>query len=48
VTSIPLEIVREFPKAARELEARERKLIYYARADEFTTEGLVERYRRVD
>jgi 4-hydroxy-4-methyl-2-oxoglutarate aldolase len=48
VTSIPLEIARELPKAARELEARERKLIDYARSAEFSREGLGERYKRVD
>jgi len=48
VTSIPLEIARELPKAARDLEARERKLIDYARSDAFSREGLMERYRRVD
>jgi 4-hydroxy-4-methyl-2-oxoglutarate aldolase len=48
VTSIPLEIARELPNAARELEARERKLIDYARSAEFSREKLAERYRRVD
>ena len=48
VTSIPHEIARDLPKAAAELEARERKLIDYARSEEFTKEGLAERYRRVD
>jgi 4-hydroxy-4-methyl-2-oxoglutarate aldolase len=48
VTSIPVEIARELPKAARELEARERKLIDYARSDAFTKERLAEQYKRVD
>lgn len=48
VTSIPLEIARELPRAARDLEARERTLIHYARSREFTKEGLAERCRRVD
>jgi regulator of RNase E activity RraA len=48
VTSIPLEIARKLPKAATELEARERKLIDYARSAAFSREGLAERYRRVD
>ena len=48
VTSIPLEIARDLPKAARDLEARERRLIDYARSDKFAKEGLAERYRRVD
>jgi len=48
VTSIPLEIARALPKAAQELEARERKLIDYARSDAFTKEGLAQRYKRVD
>ena len=48
VTSIPLEIARDLPKAALELEARERDLIDYARSAEFSRETLAERYRRVD
>jgi regulator of RNase E activity RraA len=48
VTSIPLEIARELPKAAADLEARERKLIDYAQSAEFNREKLAERYRRVD
>jgi 4-hydroxy-4-methyl-2-oxoglutarate aldolase len=48
VTNIPLEIARELPKAARDLEARERKLIDYARSGEFKRETLAEQYRRVD
>jgi 4-hydroxy-4-methyl-2-oxoglutarate aldolase len=48
VTTIPLEIARDLPKAARDLEARERKLIDYARSDGFSREGLEERYKRVD
>jgi regulator of RNase E activity RraA len=48
VTSIPLELARDLPKAARDLEARERKLIDYARSDSFSPEALAERYRRED
>jgi regulator of RNase E activity RraA len=48
VTSIPLEIARDLPRAARELEARERKLIDYARSGSFKRETLAEHYRRVD
>jgi regulator of RNase E activity RraA len=48
VTSIPLEIARDLPKAAQELEAAERKLIDYARSGEFDRAMLAERYRRVD
>ena len=48
VTSIPLEIARDLPKAAQELEARERKLIDYARSGEFSREKLADRYGRVD
>jgi len=48
VTGIPLEIARDLPAAARDLEARERNLIDYARSDAFTKEGLAERYGRVD
>jgi 4-hydroxy-4-methyl-2-oxoglutarate aldolase len=48
ITSIPLEIACELPKAARDLAARERKLIDYARSGEFKRETLAEQYRRVD
>jgi 4-hydroxy-4-methyl-2-oxoglutarate aldolase len=48
VTSIPLEIARDLPKAAHELEARERKLIDYARSGAFDREKLAEQYKRVD
>jgi 4-hydroxy-4-methyl-2-oxoglutarate aldolase len=48
VTSVPLEIARKLPAAARDLEARERKLIDYARSESFSQEALAERYRRVD
>jgi regulator of RNase E activity RraA len=48
VTSIPLEIAHDLPKAAADLEARERKLIDYAQSAEFNREKLAERYRRVD
>ena len=48
VTNVPLEIARELPKAAQELEARERKLIDYARSNEFSRDRLAERYRRAD
>jgi 4-hydroxy-4-methyl-2-oxoglutarate aldolase len=48
VTSIPIEIARDLPKAARNLEARERKLIHYARSGEFKRETIAKQYRRVD
>jgi 4-hydroxy-4-methyl-2-oxoglutarate aldolase len=48
VTNIPLEIARDLPKAASELEARERKLIGYASSGDFRREKLAEQYRRVD
>jgi regulator of RNase E activity RraA len=48
VMSIPLEIARELPQAARDIEAAERKLIDYARSPECTREGLVRAYGRAD
>jgi regulator of RNase E activity RraA len=48
VINIPLEIARDLPNAALELEEREQKLIEFARSGEFTAEGLAEFYRRVD
>jgi regulator of RNase E activity RraA len=40
VTSIPLEIAREIPKAAEAVEARERRIIDFARSPECSAEGL--------
>jgi 4-hydroxy-4-methyl-2-oxoglutarate aldolase len=40
VTSIPLEIAREVPKAAKGVEERERVVINFARSPEFTADGL--------
>jgi 4-hydroxy-4-methyl-2-oxoglutarate aldolase len=40
VTSIPLEIAREVPKAAKGVEDRERVVINFARSPEFTADGL--------
>ena len=40
VTSIPLEIAREVPKAAEEVEARERVIIDFARSPECNADGL--------
>jgi regulator of RNase E activity RraA len=48
IISIPLEIARDLPKAARELEEREQKLIRYARSGSVTPEGLAQFYNRVD
>jgi 4-hydroxy-4-methyl-2-oxoglutarate aldolase len=48
VTSIPPEIARALPNAARELEQRERWLIDYAWSDRFSREELEKRYRGVD
>jgi len=48
VTSIPIEIARDLPKAAAAIERAERKLIDYARSPAFTVEGLRDMYRRVD
>jgi regulator of RNase E activity RraA len=40
VTSVPLEIARELPEAAAQVEERERRLIEYARSGECSAEGL--------
>jgi 4-hydroxy-4-methyl-2-oxoglutarate aldolase len=40
VTSVPLEIAREVPKAADEVEARERVIIDFARSPQCTGDGL--------
>ncbi len=48
VTSIPIEIARDLPKAAAAIERAERRLIDYARSPAFTVEGLLDMYRRVD
>jgi regulator of RNase E activity RraA len=48
VINIPLEIARDLPTAALELEEREQKLIQFARSGIFTAEGLAEFYSRVD
>ena len=46
VISIPHEIARELPKAAAEVERRERGIIEYARSPEVSAEGLHERFER--
>jgi regulator of RNase E activity RraA len=48
VLTIPLEIARALPRAAREIDAAERRLIDYARSGDCTTEGLARAYGRVD
>jgi regulator of RNase E activity RraA len=40
VTSIPLDIAREIPNAAREVEERERKIIDFARSPGFSIEAM--------
>jgi regulator of RNase E activity RraA len=40
VTSVPIEIARDIPKAAEAVEARERRIIDYARSGDCTVEGL--------
>ncbi len=40
VTSIPMEIARDLPKAAEAVEARERVIIDFARSPECTADGL--------
>ena len=40
VTSVPLEIARDLPKAAQAVEARERVIIDFARSPECTADGL--------
>ncbi len=40
VTSIPLEVARDLPKAAEAVEARERVIIGFARSPECTPDGL--------
>ncbi len=40
VTSIPLEIARDLPRAAAEVERRERRIIDFARSPECSAEGL--------
>jgi len=44
VISIPLEIVRDIPKAAQLVEDWERPVINFCKSKEFTVEGLKERY----
>ena len=46
VISIPHEIARELPKAAAEVEARERGIIEYARSPEVSAEGLRKLFER--
>lgn len=40
VTSIPIEIARDIPKAAEAVEERERRIIDYARSGDCTADGL--------
>ena len=40
VTSVPLEVARDFPKAAQAVEGRERVIIDFARSPECTADGL--------
>lgn len=40
VTSIPIEIARDIPKAAEAVEERERRIIDYARSGDCTVDGL--------
>ncbi len=44
VISIPLEIAREIPKAARMMEEWERKVINFCKSKDFTVEGLKDRF----
>ena len=46
VISIPPEIARELPKAAEEVERRERPIIEFARSPEFSAEGLRRMFER--
>jgi regulator of RNase E activity RraA len=48
ITSVPIEIARELPAAARRVEAAERKLIDYARSNSATREGIERLYFDVD
>lgn len=48
VTSIPLEIARELPARAAEIEKAERRLIDYARSPGCTRDGLARLYPEVD
>ncbi|MEX0785774.1 MAG: RraA family protein [Dehalococcoidia bacterium] len=45
VTSIPIELARELPKAAAEVEKRERVIIEYARSADVNAEGLRKRFQ---
>jgi 4-hydroxy-4-methyl-2-oxoglutarate aldolase len=45
VISVPLDLARDVPKAAKLIEERERTIIDYCRSPDFTLEGLIERYR---
>ena len=40
VTSVPIEIARDLPRAAEEVERRERRIIDYARSPDCSAEGL--------
>jgi len=44
VISIPLEIARDVPKAAQLVEEWERTIINFCKSEEFTVDGLKERY----
>jgi 4-hydroxy-4-methyl-2-oxoglutarate aldolase len=48
VISIPLEIARDLPDAARKLESAERRLIEHARSGSATVQSLADIYGRVD
>ncbi len=44
VTSIPLEVARDLPRAVAEVEARERRIIALAQSPDFTLDALLELY----
>jgi regulator of RNase E activity RraA len=48
VISIPLAIARELPRAAEEIEGRERRIIDFARSPECSAEGLRQLFERGD
>lgn len=45
VTSIPIEIARDIPKAAEAVEERERKIIDYARSGSMSVDGLLKLFQ---
>jgi regulator of RNase E activity RraA len=48
ITSIPLEIAKDLPAAAKRIDEAERRLITHARSGEATAESLRGMYRRAD